>query len=233
MKTKKTKANGRVAAHDLETINAVGYVRVSTDGQGNHGISLDLQRVSIKAFADHEKFNLIEICGDVATAMGSKSVDNRPGLRRALELAVENDAYLIVYDYSRLTRHAASYDAILAVLPDPKRILDAKTGTSFSDAAKAGELARNEAAGRMIGQRTKEGMQKRRDEGAVFGNPDIATAQKKGAAAVSNKAAKLDAEIAKALRATGTDYLDLSYADAAELLNRHGLRTSSGKPWDK
>lgn len=106
-------------------------------------------------------------------------------------LAVERDAWLIVDDWSRLTRHEASVAEITRLLPDPSRILDAKTGTNLDEAVKAGEVARNEVVGKEIGRRTKEGMQKLRDQGAVFGNPNIKAVQEKGAAGVSDKAARL------------------------------------------
>ncbi len=211
---------------------AVGYIRVSTQGQGDHGIGLKAQDAAIRAFADSMKYTVIDVCKDVATAMGESSIEDRKGLRSALHLAAEKDAWLIVYDWSRLTRHAASAAEITKILPDPRRILDAKTGTNLSEAVKAGEIARHEAVGKEISRRTKAGMNKLRDQGAIFGNPDIKAVQKKGAAGVSDKAARLDAKIADALRTSGPEQDKLTHAQVVDLLNGLGMLTGSGKVWD-
>ncbi|WP_431297868.1 recombinase family protein [Tabrizicola sp. BL-A-41-H6] len=58
----------------------IGYVRVSTPGQGEQGISLDVQRDAIRAFADRLGVPLLEIFEDVASGVSAKSFPSRRGL---------------------------------------------------------------------------------------------------------------------------------------------------------
>ena len=229
MKTKAEKTKTLVKMRQL----AVGYIRVSTQDQGTNGVGLEAQRAGINAFAKGMNYRIIEIFSDVASGMGAKSVEDRAGLQRALQVAVERDAWLIVDDWSRLTRHAASVAEVIRLLTDPSRILDAKTGTNLHQAVKAGEVARSELVGKEIGRRTREGMKKLRDQGAVFGNPNIRAVQEKGAAGVSDKAARLYSTIAEKLRSYGSGHSELTAAQVADMLNDTGLLTGSEKPWNK
>ena len=54
---------------------AVGYVRVSTPGQGDKGISLDAQRSGIDAYSDHMGYTVLEIFQDVCSGVGAKSFE--------------------------------------------------------------------------------------------------------------------------------------------------------------
>jgi len=114
--------------------------RVSTPGQDETGISLDIQRDAIRAFADHLGTAVIEIFEDVASARGSKSSPSRLDLQRALEAVRDHDGILVVWDWSRLSRHADDLAEITTLLPSDDRIISVKGVNAVADATKAGQL---------------------------------------------------------------------------------------------
>lgn len=81
---------------------AVGYVRVSTDGQALDGVSLDAQREKVAAYCSLHGLTLLTTISD--EGLSGKRADNRPGLKRALEAVCKNKAVLVVYSLSRLAR---------------------------------------------------------------------------------------------------------------------------------
>jgi len=229
--TKSRNAVGRILpAHKL----AIGYVRVSTLSQGEDGISLEAQRKGIQAFADHAGYTLIETFEDVSSGVGSMSFYKREGLRRALELADREGADLIVWDWDRLSRHTGFEIEIKKIFPERDRLICAKHGNVLSDAAKAGAFAHPEAVAGKISRSTKKGMDRKRKEGTVFGNPDIRTnVQPLGAVAWSISAENLAHQIADILRGHDSDPFEITHAIAADILNEKCLRTLHGKKWDK
>lgn len=82
---------------------AVGYIRVSTEGQAIDGVSLDAQEAKIKAYC---ALNEIELCSIYADAgLSGKRADNRPELQRALATIDAGQAHaLVVYKLDRLAR---------------------------------------------------------------------------------------------------------------------------------
>jgi site-specific DNA recombinase len=61
----------------------VAYLRVSTEKQADHGVSLDAQRAKVSAYAALYDLELVEI---VVDAGASAKTLERGGLRRALGL---------------------------------------------------------------------------------------------------------------------------------------------------
>ena len=82
-------------------MNAIGYVRVSTDGQAHDGVSMEAQEAKIRAWADLNGEDRVLIFRDAG--ISGKRADNRPGLRDALGAVGKGDA-LVVYSLSRLAR---------------------------------------------------------------------------------------------------------------------------------
>ena len=80
---------------------AVGYIRVSTEGQVVDGVSLDAQRGKIEAWALLNDYTLTAV--HVDAGISGKSALNRPGLQAALADCRSGSA-LVVYSLSRLAR---------------------------------------------------------------------------------------------------------------------------------
>jgi site-specific DNA recombinase len=90
-------------------MRAIGYVRVSTTGQADGGLSLEAQRTRIQAWCDANGYTLEAIRVDAG--LSGKRADNRPGLQQALDLACRfRGTAVVVYSLSRLAR--STKDAI-------------------------------------------------------------------------------------------------------------------------
>ena len=79
---------------------AIGYIRVSTEGQAQDGVSLDAQRAKIAAWCELNDYTLTAV--HVDAGISGKNC-NRPGLQAALSDCGKGNA-LVVYSLSRLSR---------------------------------------------------------------------------------------------------------------------------------
>lgn len=82
-------------------MKAIGYIRVSTEGQAQDGVSLEAQEAKVRAWAELNGAAEVTIYRDAG--LSGKRADNRPGLCEALGAVGKGDA-LIVYSLSRLAR---------------------------------------------------------------------------------------------------------------------------------
>jgi site-specific DNA recombinase len=82
-------------------MKVIGYVRVSTDGQAQDGVSLGAQEAKLRAWAELNNAEAVSIFVDAG--LSGKRADNRPGLQEALAAVGKGDA-LVVYSLSRLAR---------------------------------------------------------------------------------------------------------------------------------
>ena len=82
---------------------AVGYIRVSTEGQAVDGVSLDAQEAKIKAYCELNEIGLVRIYADAG--LSGKRADNRPELQQALAAINQGRAdALVIYKLDRLAR---------------------------------------------------------------------------------------------------------------------------------
>lgn len=82
-------------------MNVIGYARVSTNGQVDDGVSLDVQEAKIKDWAKSNEAESVQIFRD--EGISGKTADNRPGLKNALEIIGTGDA-LVAHSLSRFSR---------------------------------------------------------------------------------------------------------------------------------
>src|SRR6266852_3864763 len=81
---------------------AVGYVRVSTDQQAEHGISLESQQERLTAYVKLYELQLVDVVVDAGI---SAATLDRPGLKCALGMLKSGAAdALLVVKLDRLTR---------------------------------------------------------------------------------------------------------------------------------
>lgn len=93
---------GKQLAKGTEMANVIGYLRVSTPGQADDGVSLEAQQARIEAYSLANGLELSELFIDAGVS--GKRADNRPELQKALDRASREGAVLIVYSLSRLAR---------------------------------------------------------------------------------------------------------------------------------
>lgn len=83
---------------------AVGYLRVSTDEQAATGHGLESQEKALRAFAESQGYDLVEVVSDPGVSGATRPAD-RPGFGRALELAAAGAIdVLLVAKIDRLSR---------------------------------------------------------------------------------------------------------------------------------
>ena len=94
-------------------MRAIGYIRVSTQGQAEDGVSMDAQEAKVRAWAELNGGAEVVIFRDEGIS-GSRA-DNREGLQAALGAVDRGDA-LVVYSLSRLSRSTKETLAISEAL---------------------------------------------------------------------------------------------------------------------
>ena len=152
----------------MQVRTVVGYTRVSTEEQSRNGTSLEGQREAIEAECRRRGWKLVEVREDAG--FSGKSL-RRPGIRAALE-AVESGRAdtLVVNRLDRLTRSLRDFTALLErarregwALTIMDADVDTKTAADEAMANVIGVFAQFER--RRIGERTAEGIAKRRAAG--------------------------------------------------------------------
>ena len=154
-------------------MRAIGYARVSTDRQADHGVSLEAQEAKIRAMATVQGAEIIELIVD-----GGESAKDlkRPGMDRLLTLVDERKVdTVIIAKLDRLTRSVKDLAELLERFQ--------RRGVSLVSVAES--LDTGSAAGRLvinimtavsqwereaIGERTRDAMQHKRSNGLRVGN---------------------------------------------------------------
>lgn len=165
-----TKATG-------EPLRVVGYIRVSTEEQRRSGAGLAAQRKAIRDACDQRGWTLLRIEADEAAS--GKSTTNRPGYARAVEAVTIGDAGgLVVAKLDRLSRSVRDFCGLLDASAKQEWALvcldlglDTSTPTGKFTAqiiAAVAELERE-----LIGQRTREGLERQRAKGVRIGGRPV------------------------------------------------------------
>ena len=152
-------------------MKAVGYIRVSTVGQVQDGVSLEMQRGKLDAWAALHDAELVAVFAD--EGLSGKNAD-RPGLVAAITAAKRERAALVIYSLSRLSRSTLD---TLRIAGDLERAgcdlvslaeqLDTTTPAGrviFRVLAAFAEFEREQ-----LGERTRQAMQHLKAQGRVVG----------------------------------------------------------------
>ena len=211
----------------------VGYVRVSTAGQGALGLGLEAQQAAIDGYAAQHGASVARLYVEVESG---RKVD-RAELAKALAHAKRSRATLVVAKLDRLGRNVAFLSALM----------EAKVDFVAVDNPAANKLTLHilaavaEAEAEAISARTKAALQAYKARGGKLGGalkqcrnltPEARERGAKAAAEVRRAkatAAYADlAPIVRELHAKG-----LTQAAIADELNRQGHTTRRGKPWNQ
>lgn len=190
----------------------VGYLRVSTEEQGESGAGLDAQEAAIRADVKRRGWTLVDIYTDVASG---KSRARRPDLKAALDRIGRGEAgTLMVAKLDRLSRSLVDFAAIMAEAQARGwNLVALDLGVDLS--TPAGEFLASVMASmaqwerRIIGQRTSEALRALQASGVQLGRPSTVTDE-------------TVAYIVR-LRADGDSYWSI-----AKRLNQNGTPTGQG-----
>ena len=137
----------------------IGYIRVSTDKQAEHGFSLEAQAEKLKAYAMLYDIDLVDLVVEQGSA---KSVD-REGLQSVLDRLGKNADGLLVVKLDRLTRSVADLGRLVETYFQDYALLS--VGEQIDTRSAAGRLVLNVLASvsqwerEVIGERTSAAMQ--------------------------------------------------------------------------
>lgn len=198
-------------------IKYVGYFRVSTTKQGNSGLGLEAQRISVNNFIGNNSLvaEFIEI--------ESGKNDKREKLLSALAYCKENDCTLLIAKLDRLSRNASFIfklkDAGIKFIA-----VDMPDATNFTIGIFA-LLAQQERE--FISERTKKALAVRKAQGVKLGKPENLTdVSRQRSIEARKERATQDDNNKKALALINSmRQQSISYNKIADSLNRNGFQT--------
>ena len=153
----------------------IAYLRVSTDKQADHGVSLEAQEEKIRAYASLYDLELVEIITDAGV---SASKLDRPGLNKALGMlkAQEADGLLVV-KLDRLTRSVVDLGSLVRDYFGERGSALMSVSENIDTRSAAGRLVLNVLASvsqwerEAIAERTKAAMEFKKSKGEFTGGP--------------------------------------------------------------
>jgi site-specific DNA recombinase len=155
------------------SMKAVGYVRVSTDKQADHGVSLDAQAEKIRAMAVVHNADLVDIIVDGGES--AKSLQ-RPGMEQLLALVDGKKVQaVIVAKLDRLTRSVKDLCELLERF-ERRGVALVSVAESLDTSSAAGRLVLNIVTAvsqwerEAIGERTRDAMRHKLSQGERAGN---------------------------------------------------------------
>jgi len=211
---------------------AIGYLRVSTKGQGESGLGIEAQRSAVEAYAKQNGVILIMCYIDVE----SGKLAERPELARALAHARRSKARLVVAKFDRLSRNVAFLSALLESKVDFVAVDNPNANKLTIHLLAA--VAEHEAE--MISQRTKAALAAYKARGGKLGG-ELRQCRNLSQEARLKGAQRAGLAVAKAAREAYADLrpfmMELRSAGRplqgiADELNKQGHTTRRGRPWN-
>lgn len=201
----------------------VVYRRVSTQEQGRSGLGLDAQDRDIDLFLDQfnaDPYEVLERC----TELQSGAEDERPELKRALDICRKTGAILLVSKLDRLSRKVST----VAALMDDKRVSFKVAQMPHADKFQLhiyAALAEQERE--FISARTKAALVEAKARGVKLGGLRDAT-MKRNEVLKANADARAEkvAGLILPLREAGKPLREI-----ADRLNAAGVATARGGSW--
>ena len=210
-------------------MNAVGYIRVSTDKQVKEGISIDNQAERIKDFCEKEGLELVDIIFDEGISGGKNK--SRPGFVKLLNMIQSRKMeILVLYSLERLSRdmltllslerYLNEYDIALYTVEGRVDTSTMDGWMSFAMKAFMSEMER-----RQVKYRTKRAMEHLKNNGKVAG--EIPYGYKR----VNDELVRVEEEQAVIKQANALYEKGFNLSQIARKLTKMGKLTRNGKPW--
>ncbi len=206
----------------------IAYYRVSTAAQGRSALGLDAQRAAVAAFAAREGLTILAEHIEVETGKGADALARRPILREALTAARKAKAAICVARLDRLSRDVAFVSGLMV---QGVPFVVASLGRDVPDFMLHVYVSLAQEERRLIAERTREALARKRARGEPLGNVAALDAGRAAANAANARAADAFAArtlpIVDAIKAAGFTSLR---AIAAELTRRE-VPTARGGAW--
>lgn len=152
----------------------IGYIRVSTKGQADSGLSLEAQEQKIIAYAALYDIEVVRI--EVDAGISAKTLD-RPGLQRALTAMDGGEVEgIIIAKLDRLSRRVANTAKLMSKYFRDGKYHLLSIQDQFNTATAAGRFVVNimasmaEMEADVISERTKTALQVLKDDGVKLGS---------------------------------------------------------------
>ncbi len=212
-------------------MNAVGYVRVSTQDQSESGLSLKHQEAKIRSYADAMDINLVEVKTD--SGYSAKSL-NRPAMQEIMDMIKEKRIEaVIILKLDRLTRSVKDLGALVELF-EKNGVALISVQDSINTNTAAGRLVLNVLGSvaqwerEAIGERTKAALQVKKNQGQRIGEVPFGWSLAEDATTlVINEDEQEALSLMRELRASG-----VSYRKIARELEARGIPTKrGGKTW--
>ena len=196
-------------------MRAIGYLRVSTEEQGDSGVGLEAHEASIRAEVKRRGWELVALNSDIGSGKSMRRRNNLGASLRALA-AGEADT-LVVAKLDRLSRSVIDFAAIMQTAAKEGwavTVLDLGVDTTTPN----GKLIANimislaEWEREIIGARTRDAMKAVRARGTSVG-----------------RKANVSAETMRLIRSLRRQ--DQSWQKIADALTAEGVTTSQGGRW--
>lgn len=210
----------------VNAMKAIAYIRVSTQGQAEEGVSMEAQQAKIASWCQLNGYELTNVFTDAGIS-GTKA--DRPGLAAALAAVGKGDA-LVVYSLSRLARNTAhtlevstmleKKGADLVSLSEKIDTTSAAGKMIFRMLAVLAEFERDQ-----IAERTRMAMAHKKSQGERVGSIPYGKELDADGKLVDNASEQEAIRLIKALRHNGLNYS----AIARELESRNAK--PRGKAW--
>ena len=205
----------------------IGYIRVSTTGQVEEGVSLEAQRAKIEAWCNLNDGELVAVFEDAGISGGGTA--KRDGLLDALKAATKGMA-LVTYSISRLARNtrdmldiAEQLEKKGADLVSLSERIDTTTASGrmvFRMLAVLAEFEREQ-----IGERTRMALAHKKANGDVYAATPFGFEAIAGRLVEVKRESAIVADILKQREAGA------SLADIANNLNAKGIEGKRGGKW--
>lgn len=213
----------------------VGYIRVSTREQAEHGMGLDIQERAIRSWCKAHRHRLVKVCGDEGIS-GSNGIENREGIRTALAMLKGGRADgLVVRDLDRLARELGVQEAILAAAwATGRAVFTVSDGEVLQDdpddpmrrAMRQMRGVFSELEAGLIRKRVREGRERKKEQGGYVGGAPPLGKRSDGGELVVNKEEQRTLQRIKTLHKQG-----LSLGQIATTLNDEATPTKRGGRW--
>jgi len=221
----------RPAPSETDRRRIVAYIRVSTDKQAEHGVSLDAQRAKVEQYAALYDLELVAVEVD---ALSAKTTAARPALARALAMLDAGTADgLLVVKLDRLTRSVRDLGDLIESYFGSRGAALISVSENVDTRTAAGRLVLNVLASvgqwerEAIGERTSAAMQHKKAAGETTGTAPYGYRVAADGVRLEEDAAEQRAlALVRDLRAEG-----LSLRAIGDRLTAAGCTPRTGRSW--